>query len=841
MTLSLSHSHRLAFPALAALVLTVCPTFGQDKQDAKAVVATVKDGAGLAKVKELIAADPRGARFRIDGLALSADGSSVKVTGVMLVPGATDEQRLNAADQTRKKIREAIQKVAGAEKFEGFDFDPTVGTGSVKEVQGEGLPHLQLQRAANTAGAKNHAIDELKLADAKFEASGRLVLIGVKGPNPETQKWLTEAIPTVLVENAAAIGPNGKLVDATGKSWVTTDKVELFSKTQAWPVTPAAIQKALVQKNAPALARLRVDRLYFVSSPDKVDDANPTGVSWTYALSGIVIGTEPTDANAIAKVCEEVFAASRWPAMKNRDLVGISNADFRVPDPGPRFQKAIAAIPALDGVRVDDLTEFGESGQLILTGLQPELDEAGAKELNATVIRVLNELAGGSDGKPLYRELSSRGVSTQKMHPIKIRQLLAELRKWVVAERMDDVRLTRLYFNRDGLLTLICDSPEEESKLALAKVTAELSGRLASYKFPPPLKRAPAPAKDDSTGTAAAQQTAVVSAQPPSLKEPIVEPGPNTFKNSLTSHLQAMVTDPKSPQWTAVLIEQGYFNDANQYTIRGVVDSEEQKKQLVAYLNSLKSDPQWTGYFIAPVAASDLDVLPMAELVKRVQRVAPAYEQLDGIRVTKASYRIEHDAKTGKNHPVLVFSAHLVGRMNPEAARKLTELIQADAGYFGKRLPKERGRLVEFAEDPTWKDAVPINAHLAHFANGYAANFLARVEESGFFERGYYLKSARDWLDAALLHSPDQSSLWFLSAYYHFILGDRELAKRDLYRVITIEDPIAFNGRDQRVRRYEVAKDLQGVKRDELEKLWAVCWKEVTDGAKPIGMAHGRK
>jgi hypothetical protein len=802
----------------------VSPTYGQDKPDAKSVVAKIKDGTGLAKIKELLAANPVGARFRVDGFSLTADDKAIKVSGVMLVPGANDEERANAAKQTRNKVIEAVQKAANAEKFEEFDFDSAIGTGSVKEVRGERLPNLLLQKAANKAGEKTPAADEIKLSDARFNASGHLVLIGVGGSNPETEKWLAGAIPTVLAENAAAIGPNGKPVDANGKSWVVTDKVEIFNKTLGWPVSAAAVQKALIRKNTPALARLRVDRVYFVSAPDKVDEANPTGVSWAYALSGIVIGTDPPDAKAIAGVCDEVFKAGFGEAMKTGDLEGLTKADFRVLDPGPKFQKAVAGIPALDGVRVDDRTEFGEDGRLVLTGLQPGLDEKGLKELTATVLKVLNGLATGSDGNALYRRLAVHGVSEQKMERIKIRDLHAGLRKWV-ADKLDDVRLTRLYFNEDGRLTLICDSPPGgEGKQDIEKVAEELKAQQATYKFPPPPK-----------GTA-------VSAIQPGTQEPIVKPGPEPFKGSLTKHLQKMVTDPEKPQWAAVLIERGFFDEANQYTVRGVADTEEQKKQLAKYIESLKSDPDWSAYFKVPAATPELEVIPMAELVARVQRVTPAYPLFDGVRITGAKYGIIKDDKSGFASGLnLIFTAHIVGDPKLYECRvMLADLISKHPNYSRRLAKSSNDRFPRLRIESVPMPSVPESHQLANFTNGFGALNLARAEGSTFVERWYYLARAKEWINAGVLHDPDQASIWFLNAYFHFITGDEELTRRDLYRTIEIENPLAFNGGDQRRRRYEVAKDLQGEKRDELEKLWLKCWKEIKDGAKPMTMVPAK-
>jgi hypothetical protein len=837
MSLFKSFSRRLALFAPIAILFAASPTYGQDKPDAKSIVDKIKEGAGLAKVKEMVAASPAGARFRVDGFSLSADSKSIKVTGAMLVPGSNDEERTNAAKLTRNKVMEAVQKTANAEKFEEFDFDSTAGTGSVKEVSGDRLPHLLLQKAANAAGAKNPAADEIKLADAKFDTSGHLVLIGVRGPNPETEKWLTAAIPIVLAENPAAIGPNGKPADANGKKWVQTDKVELFGK--GWPVSAAALQKALIQKNSPALSRLRVDRLYFFSTPDKADEANPTGVSWAYALTGIVIGTDPPDAKAITKVCDEMFAAGSWPAMKSGDLEGLTKADFRVHDPGSKFQKSVAGIPLLDGVRVDDRTEFGEDGKLVLTGVQPGLDEKGLKELSDTVVKILNGLAGSSDGNPLYQQLAAHGVSAQKLERIKIRELHSEMRKWV-AERLDDVRLTRLYFNEEGKLTLLCDTPPgDEGTQDLTKVTAELIARLATYKFPPSQKgTAPAPpAKDPSPEKSDLNISTVQD-----TSQAIVKPGPDTFKGSLTKHLQTMVSDPKNPKWIAVLIERGFFNDDNQYIVRGVVNNEEQKKQLTQYIDSLKNESAWSAYFKVPGAAPQLDVIPIAELVARVQRVTPAYSVFDGVRITGAKYTFISDDKSGFAGGLnLVFTAQTVGKPNLYECRVvLADLLSKHPGYSRRlakssdpRFPKLRIEGVALPPDSAQNSA-------ANFANGFGASYLARVERADFFGRLYCLARAKEWIDTGLMNDPEQSSIWFLSAYFHFVMGDLELTRRDLYRMLDIESPLTFNGGDQRHRRYDVAKDLQGAKRDELEKLCVECLNEKKNGAKQMTMVPAK-
>src|SRR5262249_10334500 len=111
---------------------------------------------------------------------------------------------------------------------------------------------------------------------------------------------------------------------------------------------------------------------------------------------------------------------------------------------------------------------------------------------------------------------------------------------------------------------------------------------------------------------------------------------------------------------------------------------------------------------------------------------------------------------------------------------------------------------------------------------GYASSALARGEAD----------KAKKWIDTAVLHYPEESAVWFLDAYYNLRQGDRELVRRDRYRAIDIEADI--NGAFQRKRRYEAAKDIQGPKRDELEKLWQEYWREPKDARKPMTLVPAK-
>ena len=758
--------------ALAALLPYASRSRAQDQPDSAAVLEKVKGGAGLAKVKEKLAADPVGARFRVDAFALN-DDKALKVTGAALVPGGTDEDRAEAEKAIRAKVIAAVQEVAEAKEFSAFEF-------AEKAAKGDALPHVALQKAANEAGKTDRAADELKFTDAKFDAKGKLVVSGLRGANPKALAWAEAALPKVLAENPAAL-------DADGKVAVTLDLAAPKSGAE-WPLSAAALQKAL------GVSRVRVDRAFLVARPVKADETNPSGTAWAVALTGLVIGAEKPDATAIGAGLANAFEAAGWPAVKDADLEALTGADSRLPDPAPHFQRAVAEKPGLDGVRIDARTAFGPDGTVVLAGVQPGLDDTQAAELNATVRGVLTALATGSDANPAYKRLAEFGVTSDGLEKVKFRELHAGLRKWAT-DSLDDVRLGRLYFDESSKLVLTCEAPDEAVKAAverqlLDRATKTIPGfkPVAAAPVAPPLtepkepeKKEPEKEPEEKTDGAVSLVAARLQAEAPKAVGG-AEVRFTKFPGGLTKFLQQVVADPKNKEWAALLIERGYFDADDRYTVRGVASSEAQKKAFGDYLASLKGDPQWGPYFAPkPHAAPDLAVVPMSKLVERAQRVMPAYAAFDGIRVTGARYVLVDDKLDPG--PRLVFDAQVVGRPSPAAAEALGQLIAADRAFYGRRLPKARTGeprpiVIRGTAAPAPGDTLTAD-QVGTYAEGFGALALLKGD----------LVKAKEWIDAGQWYAPHLSSVWFLSAYYHHLKGDAELARRDLYRTIELEAP----------------------------------------------------
>ena len=267
----------------------------------------------------------------------------------------------------------------------------------------------------------------------------------------------------------------------------------------------------------------------------------------------------------------------------------------------------------------------------------------------------------------------------------------------------------------------------------------------------------------------------------------------------------------------------GYFDENNRYTLRGIIDQPTQKAELALFVASFAADTKWKAYFAANAKSEQinfaLNVVPMSELVARVQRVTPASPVFDGIGIAGAKY--DTDAN-------LVFTVRTVGKPRLNDARLMLAALVAKHADYSRRLAKtsnEREPKLRIEVLP--EGSPPANDELPEFSLAFAATALAKED----------MPKAKKWIDIGTLHFPHESATWFFSAYYNHLQGDKELVRRDLFRLIETEGMLES---PQRKRRFEVVKNLQGQKRDELEKLWLECWKEAKDGVKPMTLVPAK-
>ena len=184
-----------------------------------------------------------------------------------------------------------------------------------------------------------------------------------------------------------------------------------------------------------------------------------------------------------------------------------------------------------------------------------------------------------------YKRLAS-GRNRARMKFVATPKLLADLREWV-ANTMDDVRLSRLYFAADSGLRL-------QSKT----VTKADGDKIPFGQF----------------------KELVPTYLPVNPEAPSMNPDPSAEASLFQASLTALLPWTIRLKWNGVLIERGLFDKDGHYTIRGVVDSAAQNDGLAALLDKIAADstPQYSDFITPQPTKPALDVIPMKELLDRV-------------------------------------------------------------------------------------------------------------------------------------------------------------------------------------------------------------------------------
>jgi|GEM_PF-3490479 len=790
---------------LVASALAFAPSLASAQDDAekaaeKAATEAEKQRGEIQK--KLAGGTELQKRLRLDKFEAVKD--TVHVTGVFLdAPPAKADDPVpfeQVTDELFKSLRDQL-------KHPTLKFDSK----GITRVPPDQHPHVVLQLAANAAGARGEtAADECKFDSSRFNATGGLVIVGTRGKTDAVGNWIAGAIPTTLGKHPAV-----RVKD--DKPDVTADVTPV-----EWKLSTGTIQKLLAasgkpdgtpeEKNKYALRRLWVERAFFTYQIAKPEGKEAT-VSLRFRIEGVRMGEAEVKVEWAEDTINPIVAdaAGKPVPADYGTLVSVV-----LEEPVKSLRTAVADHPAikgdyvLDGVRIDPGTTFGPEGELILAGVQPGLTPADQKDLEKLV---QSGFEAYGKGKPLaakYAKVAKQPVLVKAMTILPLGKVKADLRNWAIRTK-DDLKFLRLYFP-DNIESLKKRYYVDEGGLVLLYRPSNLADiKDVEAEFKRALKTHLEGGIPQPTGAA----PPVASHTDAAEKEPLLP--------SLTAYLRKeMAGDQK--KWNGVLIERGYFDLANKnkYTILGVVDTPQQNTELQNLLESLKADPKWVEYFTPeePTKVA-LDVIPMHEMLDRVKRVTPAYPVFDGIRIESARY----DANVN-----LIFDAHIVGELDRDAAPRLAELLKNST--YKRRVAAGKQVLIVRHDGPAYSDD-----QVANFSLGYGAKLLAKAPASKEDRQ-----KAKEWLDVAMLHYPNEAAVWFLSAYYNYTntAEDKdsrmELVRRDLYRTIDLEGPLAFNGPAQRKRRYDTAKDLQGPIRNELEALWLDYFREVKDGAKPMTM-----
>jgi len=550
--------------------------------------------------------------------------------------------------------------------------------------------------------------------------------------------------------------------------------------TVEWKLSPERVQENLATSGGD-LARIRVERIRFEWAISADGLLRPRAV-----IDGLYLDS-PIKETDFDSLVQKTWPELPWEGMPQLTIdasATLGPKTNRVPEKElvNKLRQYVAKRKDLDGVRIDEKMSFDGAGRLVLQGIVPVNDVKFAEQLAAAVKEGTEEAGSVENHKELaFARTTAKGVSSGKMREIQTRKLLAEVREWACTN-VDDLLLSRLYFKPDE---------KGDVKLSLVGRYAEAGTNTQALEE---FRRASRGYFDNDEATL---KTLAIGMDP--------FPG-------LTAHLRALVlADQKT--WAGVLVERGCFEENGKYTVRGVADTQGQREKMTQVLDEEKANPRWDGYSLKdPGYSVRLDVVPMQPMLDRLKRVAPGYAGFDHLELTK----VAQQPKGG-----LTFSADSFEPSDSEWAGKTAKWL-LDMHPDWKRRSKggvkiEAARKADQSAESSW------------LAPALAAEAMAQGN----------LPKARLYIDSAVRHHPGSSGTWYLSALYHSHTGDRELVRRDMYRVIQIEKELVPTGGafrdDERERRYGIAEKIgPGDTRSSAELMEVALRREMRDGRKQI-------
>lgn len=646
-------------------------------------------------------------------------------------------------------------------------------------------PHVAMQAAANK---KN--LDEVYFASSSFNVAGELQIAGLVGKSVNRQA-LDKTIRAELDGKPAVRAKSGPFANA--------DRLNLSGIKEAdWTLGRNALQAWLASRAKDGLDQFRIDRFeYAYQQPGEKDDK----IVRLFVKIKLVelTGDAKTDVNIHEKLSDQILGRN-WEAF-TKPIASLPAAERREPivDKPDRtvfacaaertkLQTAIASRNDLDGTLVWGKARFDSTGRLELNGVW----RGGAKGTAALESKLKEVLAKQND------RLASEGVSTARFVAIDTQTVLADLGDWTAAN-LDDVRVERVYFDSAGKLMLKATASNKDDA---AKLESQFRSLLARYDI---LKRV-----DES-------RAALVSSAAPGEKAAPAEAGVSigNFAASLTADLQKFLAEhAREDKWRGILIGRGFFDrrQDNRYSLSVIVDDVKQESTVRDLVKEFAAKPAYAGYLASnenPILS--VEEISLRKLVAHLRDVMPANPHFDGFRVDDAV----HDAQ--RNLVLIVAGVGTPDDLEPKAKepdpigairQTLKKMLDEHSVWKKRSAVRADSKLVLVYGNPT--GPVPFNYDLGRLAAVHGARGI--LTDTG---------ELRTRVRTALMHNPNNSALWYLSAGFHVIDKREDLALRDLRRVVLIEkdpdiDDFAVQAKKARI---SILEPFQGTTRHRVEKL----------------------
>jgi hypothetical protein len=278
---------------------------------------------------------------------------------------------------------------------------------------------------------------------------------------------------------------------------------------------------------------------------------------------------------------------------------------------------------------------------------------------------------------------------------------------------------------------------------------------------------------------------------------------------ALARKLRELTQASGQPEWAGVLITRADYDANGVYVVTGLLDSRAQKVALERLLDALSRTDE-RGPLLRKGFAVRMEVLPLRWLLEELRELLPDYAEFNGVRVARAYHDLE-----GR---LILEGYRVAGVAGAEAGKVLRGIISEDRLWKRRTAQGLDIRLQELRRDEAAAalgeqraiDLVRDNSPESGIGPGMGCALPDAATHYGrpATERAPALlppyralqprlrasvprevaATAASYLDTTLMHTPQSGTAWFTRAMVNVARGRLLLARRDLRRLLVVEE-----------------------------------------------------
>ena len=598
-------------------------------------------------------------------------------------------------------------------------------------------------------------LDGIRVDRAYYNSLGKLTIEGIQN------KAATNQIQEFSRAMEETLGGSPEWQQWTGgKAFVfqlhPIDFDRLCSDLQRELIHARGQQGSLVDK-------VRIDRIFF----DSNGQVRMAGIRFREDERG--------DAAAIEELLLKELAD--WPRVLAAHSGPLDMEGIVLQPSGLAYLRRLAAErDELRGIRLDTAYYDGR-GVLHFSGAKQSQEQSAQLQEALTQQSVLDA--------PTWQIWTSAGWQIDPMPVVPLENIAAQVRRHMVDDpALDGASVERLYYDTD--LRLVVEghfragtSTEEVIRIILDVLERESSEALRTADG--------APALVSGRGDTNVEDRFALHMK---------------ATDNILAHLRSLI--PSLNEMDGIRVDRAYHNEQQTLVVYGLLGDERQRAAFATLLDGLSEKQRWSQQLAHGYSLDGMEVEPIVPLKQFIQNALPWHEELDCAMVT----RVFH-CEDG--------TLALAGRVVDDAQRTflgdlITLKLQALPQWHSRLVARTARPLTNPAEELSPVDVSAMDISPIKGNRDTSVSLYTRGRELYFADR---LDEAIDRFTLAIIHDSHNTRAWQYRALCYLALGKDDLAWRDVYRTVLMEQ----NGQAPRNAHCSAMTRIQGPYRQSFERM----------------------